>query len=578
MMLAMYASYWLFVARRGRSLRCRCSSPRRSSSPSASVIQKVVIEPNRAAAEHNQLLLTLGLALFFENLALVLWQGDFRTLRVPYCERVLRDRRGAGRGAAARRRRAAPCSWRWRSSPSCASPISARPSARSPRSPRAPCSSASTWRASARPPSASARPASAVAGALITPFFYVAPDVGESFNIMAFVVVVLGGMGNFVGALARRLHRRAGRVARRGASCPARSSSSWSSSSSSSSCSSGPRGSSEDRVAAEALGGGRRFLAACCARAAVLIAAAAAPAEVLPRGADQRPLLRVSRRRPGTSSAATRGSSRSATPRSSASARTPRRSCSFRSGSRRGSGMLVGGVLAAAFGLFAGLSLVSLRPQGPVLLAGHARLRGDAARGGGEHQGRRLVARAGRALGPRPRPACSSSRASCRTTTSSSPWRWAPWRSRSAIERARLGYSLAAVRENEDAAEAAGVDALGTKLRAMALSSFLTALGGTFYAQYFALHRSRPSRSGRACRSRALLPAIVGGAGTVLGPLLGSFVLTPVSELTRAALRGRAGRRRHALRARPHARDLVPSERPHGPDRGEAGGPRSGAS
>ena len=41
----------------------------------------------------------------------------------------------------------------------------------------------------------------AVAGALVAPFFYVAPDVGESFIIMAFVVVVLGGMGNFVGAL-----------------------------------------------------------------------------------------------------------------------------------------------------------------------------------------------------------------------------------------------------------------------------------------------------------------------------------------------------------------------------------------
>jgi branched-chain amino acid transport system permease protein len=39
----------------------------------------------------------------------------------------------------------------------------------------------------------------------------------------------------------------------------------------------------------------------------------------------------------------------------------------------------------------------------------------------------------------------------------------------------------------------------------------------------------------------ALLPAIVGGAGTVLGPVLGSFVLTPLSELTRYALRGRAG-------------------------------------
>ena len=40
---------------------------------------------------------------------------------------------------------------------------------------------------------------------------------------------------------------------------------------------------------------------------------------------------------------------------------------------------------------------------------------------------------------------------------------------------------------------------------------------------------------------QGLLQAIVGGAGTVLGPLLGSFVLTPVSELSRAAIRGRAG-------------------------------------
>src|SRR4029453_13368219 len=50
------------------------------------------------------------------------------------------------------------------------------------------------------------------------------------------------------------------------------------------------------------------------------------------------------------------------------------------------------------------------------------------------------------------------------------------------LERSKLGYTLRAIRENEDAAEAAGVDALGMKLRAMALSSFLTALGGTLYA------------------------------------------------------------------------------------------------
>ena len=108
------------------------------------------------------------------------------------------------------------------------------------------------------------------------------------------------------------------------------------------------------------------------------------------------------------------------------------------------------------------------------------------------------------------------------------------------VERARMGYALAAIRENEDAAEAAGVDALSTKLRAMALSSFLTALGGTFYAQYFSY--IDPSLTfGPAISIGGLLPAIVGGAGTVAGPLLGSFVLTPISEVTRAVLRGRAG-------------------------------------
>ncbi|HEY5725528.1 MAG TPA: branched-chain amino acid ABC transporter permease [Methylomirabilota bacterium] len=108
------------------------------------------------------------------------------------------------------------------------------------------------------------------------------------------------------------------------------------------------------------------------------------------------------------------------------------------------------------------------------------------------------------------------------------------------VARSRLGYCLVAVRENEDAAEAAGVDARGAKLRAMAISAFLTALGGTFYAQYFA-YIDPTITFGPAISIQGLLPAIVGGAGTVVGPLLGSFVLTPISELTRAALRGRAG-------------------------------------
>ncbi len=108
------------------------------------------------------------------------------------------------------------------------------------------------------------------------------------------------------------------------------------------------------------------------------------------------------------------------------------------------------------------------------------------------------------------------------------------------LERSRLGYSLVAVRENEDAAEAAGVDALGVKLRAMAISSFLTALGGTFYAQYFA-YIDPTITFGPGVSIQGLLQPIVGGAGTVLGPVLGAFVLTPASELSRALLRGRTG-------------------------------------
>jgi branched-chain amino acid transport system permease protein len=108
------------------------------------------------------------------------------------------------------------------------------------------------------------------------------------------------------------------------------------------------------------------------------------------------------------------------------------------------------------------------------------------------------------------------------------------------IERARLGHALAAIRENEDAAEASGVDTLAAKLWAMAFSAFLTALGGTFYAQYFSF--IDPTLAfGPAVSVEILLRPIVGGPGTLIGPVLGSLVLTPLSELTRLLIRGRPG-------------------------------------
>jgi branched-chain amino acid transport system permease protein len=109
-----------------------------------------------------------------------------------------------------------------------------------------------------------------------------------------------------------------------------------------------------------------------------------------------------------------------------------------------------------------------------------------------------------------------------------------------ALERARLGHVLAAIRENEEAAEASGVDTLKAKLQAMALSASLTAIGGTFYAQYFSF--IDPTLAfGPAVSVEILLRPIVGGPGTLLGPVLGSLVLTPLSELTRSVIRGRAG-------------------------------------
>ncbi len=108
------------------------------------------------------------------------------------------------------------------------------------------------------------------------------------------------------------------------------------------------------------------------------------------------------------------------------------------------------------------------------------------------------------------------------------------------LERSRLGYTLVAIRENEDAAEASGVNTLAAKLWAMGISSFLTALGGTFYAQYFSF--IDPTLTfGVSVSVEILLRPIVGGPGTLVGPLLGSLVLTPLSELTRWLIRGRPG-------------------------------------
>lgn len=104
-----------------------------------------------------------------------------------------------------------------------------------------------------------------------------------------------------------------------------------------------------------------------------------------------------------------------------------------------------------------------------------------------------------------------------------------------AIERSRLGYFLTAFRENEDAARALGVRTGQVRLIAMALSAFLSAIAGTFYAQYVVY--IDPSGVSRLQLSvQVALFAIVGGLGTSIGPVIGACIFVPITIALRSHL------------------------------------------
>ena len=104
-----------------------------------------------------------------------------------------------------------------------------------------------------------------------------------------------------------------------------------------------------------------------------------------------------------------------------------------------------------------------------------------------------------------------------------------------AIEHSRFGARLMAVRENEEAAEALGVNAFRHKLAAITLAGLMAGAGGTFYVQMFFYVDPRIA-FGPAMSVESLLVSIIGGMGTIAGPLLGSVVLHLLGDLTRKAL------------------------------------------
>jgi branched-chain amino acid transport system permease protein len=101
------------------------------------------------------------------------------------------------------------------------------------------------------------------------------------------------------------------------------------------------------------------------------------------------------------------------------------------------------------------------------------------------------------------------------------------------LEVSKVGRFIVAIREDEEAAQALGVNTFKYNMIAIAISAFMTSLAGAFYANYiFYLHPN--SLFGMSMSIELILRPIVGGLGTLFGPIVGSVILTPLSEISRA--------------------------------------------
>jgi branched-chain amino acid transport system permease protein len=100
------------------------------------------------------------------------------------------------------------------------------------------------------------------------------------------------------------------------------------------------------------------------------------------------------------------------------------------------------------------------------------------------------------------------------------------------LRRSRFGAHLAAIRENEDAARALGINVFAEKVKVMVLSGAIGGVGGCFFAQYF-LYIDPLIVFGVDKSVEMLLVSMIGGAGTVYGPLVGALLLALVSDVTR---------------------------------------------
>lgn len=102
------------------------------------------------------------------------------------------------------------------------------------------------------------------------------------------------------------------------------------------------------------------------------------------------------------------------------------------------------------------------------------------------------------------------------------------------LRRSRLGYYLLALREDEDAARAAGINVLAVKLWGMGISAALTSIGGTLFTMYLRFIDPPTLFTLPEVGVKFALLALIGGIGTVAGPVVGAFLIVPLENWLRA--------------------------------------------
>jgi branched-chain amino acid transport system permease protein len=98
-----------------------------------------------------------------------------------------------------------------------------------------------------------------------------------------------------------------------------------------------------------------------------------------------------------------------------------------------------------------------------------------------------------------------------------------------------MGFYFRAIKESHEVAKVLGINFVHYRLAAIMISAFLTAMAGTFYAQYV-LYLDPESVLILPISVQVVLVSMLGGAGSIMGPVIGAAILIPISEVTRVWL------------------------------------------